>query len=38
MPIFCKPRSIPFAFIEKVESELERLEKENVIENVENSQ
>jgi len=27
MPVFCKPRSIPFAYIEKVESELERLEK-----------
>ncbi|XP_008190241.1 uncharacterized protein K02A2.6-like [Acyrthosiphon pisum] len=38
MPVFCKPRSIPFAYIEKVEKELERLEKENVIEKVENAQ
>ena len=38
MPVFCKPRSIPFAYIEKVERELERLEKENVIEKVENAQ
>jgi len=37
-PIFCKPRSIPFAYVTKDESELERLEKENVIEKVDNAQ
>jgi len=38
MPVFFKPRSISFADIEKVECELKRLEKENVIKKVENAQ
>ena len=30
-PVFCRPRSVPFAIKEQVERELERLEKTGVI-------
>lgn len=37
-PIFCISRSVPFAFKEKVENDLDRLEKEGIIEKVETSE
>ena len=36
-PIFCKPRSIPFAFRDLVNAELIKLEKQGVITKVESS-
>ena len=36
-PVYFKPRSIPFAFRNKVDEELDRLEKEGIIKRVENS-
>lgn len=37
IPIFRKPRPLPFAFKEKVEKELEKLEQAGVIEKIDNS-
>ncbi|XP_063900178.1 uncharacterized protein K02A2.6-like [Zophobas morio] len=37
-PIFLKPRTVPLAYKEKVETELNRLEKEGVIEPIESSE
>ena len=37
-PVFFRPRSIPFAFKETVEAELDRLEAEGIIEKVSSSE
>ncbi|KAF2892439.1 hypothetical protein ILUMI_13737, partial [Ignelater luminosus] len=37
LPIFCKPRILPFAFRELVDKELNRLEAEDIITKVENN-